>query len=77
VLSERLVKRGWLARLPGEDRRSHRLALTAAGGRTLRKVGPLATELAEHTLEGLSQVELRGLLKELETIESQLRQKRK
>lgn len=77
VLSDRLVKEGWLARKAGEDRRSHRLALTTAGGRTLRKVAPLATELAESTLAGLSASELRVLLGNLEKIESKLRAGRK
>lgn len=76
VLSDRMVKQGWLARQPGEDRRSHRLALTEAGGATLRQVAPLAIELAEKTLNGISEADLRAMLTNLERIEGKLRDSR-
>jgi DNA-binding MarR family transcriptional regulator len=76
VLSERLVKLGWLARQPGDDRRSIRLALTESGGATLRQVTPLAIQLAEETLNGIAEADLRAMLTNLERIESKLRDSR-
>lgn len=73
VLSQGLVERGWLQRLPGENRRSHRLALTASGGRTLERVAPLALDLAADTLANFSPAQLKALLKNLEQIETRLR----
>lgn len=69
----RLVERGWLVRRPGENRRSHRLGLSAAGGALLGGAGPAATRLAVHTLAGLSEAELRGLRRGLELVEARLR----
>ena len=73
VLSQGLVQRGWLQRRPGENRRSHRLALTAAGGRMLERVAPLALDLAADTLAGFTPTQLKALLKNLEHIEARLR----
>lgn len=49
-----LVRRGLLRRLPNRsDRRSHRLALTAAGARIYRRIVPLALEHESWMLQDL------------------------
>ncbi len=73
VLSSRMVKQGWLKRKPGENRRSHRLVITEAGGQTLDKVAPLALDLAETTLSGFTHQELEAMRASLELIENKLR----
>ncbi|MCW5876944.1 MAG: MarR family transcriptional regulator [Anaerolineales bacterium] len=72
VLSQRLVKRGWLQRLPGPDRRSHRLALTAAGGEILGQVAERATQLGEDTFADIGEEQLRQLKRLLQQIEERL-----
>lgn len=73
VLSQNLVKRGWLVRRPGENRRSYKLAVTAAGGRVLQDAIPTALALAEKTLEGVTPKQLQALLQTLQLIESRMR----
>lgn len=73
ILTNRMVERGWLVRRPGENRRTYRLMLTATGQQLLEKVIPLAVELADHTLSGISTTQLRQLRVNLELIESTLR----
>jgi len=73
ALSRVLVERGWLKRIAGENRRSHRLVLTPAGGRQLEQLAPLAVQLAEDTLADLSKAQLKALLESLDLIESRLR----
>ena len=73
VLTQRLVGRGLLERRPGENRRTHRLALTEPGRALLLKVIPHATTLAEDTLSGISPARLSEMQAQLDTIESQLR----
>ena len=73
ILTNRMVERGWLERQPGENRRTYRLTLTRAGRQLLEKVIPLAVELADHTLSGISTTQLRQLRANLELIESRLR----
>lgn len=73
VLSSRMVKQGWLKRKAGENRRSHRLVITEAGGQALEKSAPLALALAETTLAGFSLQQLETMRASLELIESKLR----
>jgi DNA-binding MarR family transcriptional regulator len=73
VLTHRLVERGLLARRPGENRRTYRLTLTPRSRQLLDKVIPLAEELADHTLSGLSPAQLSQMRANLELIESRLR----
>jgi DNA-binding MarR family transcriptional regulator len=73
ILTNRMVELGWLVRKPGENRRTYRLALTATGRQLLDKVIPLAVELADHTLSGISPSQLQQMRANLELIESRLR----
>jgi DNA-binding MarR family transcriptional regulator len=73
VLTNRMVDRGWLARSPGENRRTFRLTLTPTSRELLEKVVPLAVELADHTLSGIPPAQLNQLRTNLELIESRLR----
>ena len=73
ILTNRMVERGWLARQPGENRRTYRLILTATGRQLLDKVIPLAVELADHTLSGISSTQLNQMRANLELIEARLR----
>jgi DNA-binding MarR family transcriptional regulator len=73
ILTNRMVENGWLARKPGENRRTYRLILTQAGRQLLDKVIPLAIELADHTLSGISPAQLHELRANLELIEARLR----
>jgi DNA-binding MarR family transcriptional regulator len=74
VLTSRMVENGWIARKPGENRRTYRLTLTAAGKQLLNKVVPMAVELADHTLSGISPAQLRQMRTNLEIIEAGLRE---
>ena len=73
ILTNRMVELGWLTRKPGENRRTYRLRLTPAARQLLDKVIPLAVELAEHTLSGISAAQLRQMRTNLELIETRLR----
>lgn len=73
ILTNRMVERGWLARKPGENRRTFRLILTPTGRQLLDKVIPLAVALADHTLTGISPAQLGQMRANLEFIESRLR----
>lgn len=73
ILTSPMLELGWLMRKPGENRRTFRLTLTAAGRRLLDKVIPLAIELADHTLAGISPAQLRQMRANLELIEAGLR----
>lgn len=73
VLTGRMIERGWLARRPGENRRTFRLTLTPAGKQLLEKIIPLAVELADRTLLGLSGEQLSQLRASLQSIEYRLR----
>jgi DNA-binding MarR family transcriptional regulator len=61
ILTNRMVERGWLVRKPGENRRTFRLTLTPKVRQLLDKVIPLAIELADHTLAGISPAQLQQL----------------
>jgi DNA-binding MarR family transcriptional regulator len=73
ILTNRMVELGWLARKPGENRRTYRLTLTPVGRQLLEKVIPLAVQLADHTLAGISPTQLLQLRTNLELIEARLR----
>src|SRR5688572_29893193 len=73
ILTNRMVERGWLRRQPGENRRTYRLTLTATSRQLLDKVIPLAVELADHTLAGISSAQLNQMRLNLELIEAKLR----
>lgn len=73
VLATALVKAGLIERRPGENRRSHRLALTAQGGALLQQSVPRAVTLADHTLAGLDAAHRLALRAALDTIEATLR----
>ena len=73
ILTNRMVALGWLARQPGENRRTYRLTLTQTGQQLLEKVIPLAVDLADHTLSGVSPTQLQQMRISLELIESRLR----
>jgi len=73
ILTNHMVQRGWLVRNPGENRRTYRLALTPTGRQLLDKVIPLAVELADETLSGISPAQLRQMRANLELIEAGLR----
>ena len=73
ILTNRMVERGWLMRQPGENRRTYRLALTTSGRQLLEKVIPLAVELGDHTLSGISTGDLQQMRASLELIEARLR----
>ncbi|HEU0296279.1 MAG TPA: MarR family transcriptional regulator [Anaerolineales bacterium] len=75
VLTNRMVDLGWLARQPGENRRTYRLTLTPTSRQLLDKVIPRAVELADHTLSGISPTQLRELRTTLELIEARLRRR--
>jgi DNA-binding MarR family transcriptional regulator len=70
VLTDRLVRAGWLLRKPGASRRTYKLVLTDAGQNVTI---PRAIDLANHTLSGISPAELRRLRNSLELIETRLR----
>lgn len=72
VMSQRMVKLGWLQRLSGPDRRSHRLVLTAAGGEVLERVAERATRLGSDTFANIGEEELRQTKRLLQLIEERL-----
>jgi DNA-binding MarR family transcriptional regulator len=69
VLATRLVERGLLARLPGENRRTFRLVLTAEGHALLQRVIPRAVDLADETMAGIERRDLEHALSLLNLIE--------
>jgi DNA-binding MarR family transcriptional regulator len=74
VLTSRMVTKGWLERLPGENRRSFRLHLTPAGRKLLDSAVPRALQLADMTLAGFSRSQLDNLQANLEHLETRLRE---
>lgn len=73
VLSTVLVDRGLIERRPGENRRSHKLALTAQGGALLQCAVPRAVRLADYTLANIDPAQLLALREQLDLIEARLR----
>lgn len=74
VLTNRMVRQGWLERRPGENRRTYRLALTGTGEQALYQTIPRAVSLADQTLVGISRSQLEEMRANLELIETRLRQ---
>lgn len=73
TLASVMVSRGWLSRVPGENRRSHRLVLTAVGGEVLQAAIPSAVTLADYILSLLGRGELVSLRSLLGRVEERLR----
>ena len=73
VMTQKMVERGLLERLPGENRRTFRLTLTKPGRELLFEVIPHAVTLAQETLNSISPAQLRELRTMLDAVEQQLR----
>ena len=73
ILASRMVKLGWLERLPGPNRRSHLLRLTRAGGQMLERCAPRASDLGNETFASLSPQQLEAMYANLNAIENELR----
>jgi DNA-binding MarR family transcriptional regulator len=73
VLTQRMVERGLLERVPGANRRSFLLRLTRKGLSLLEEVIPHAILLANETLAGNSQDDLHMAMGFLERLEGNLR----
>lgn len=73
VLTSRLVDQGWLSRMPGKNRRTFRLCLTAAGQSKLEEVIPPAVSLANEALDSVAREEIQMVLKHLAKLEAYLR----
>jgi DNA-binding MarR family transcriptional regulator len=73
VLTNRLVERGLLRRLPGKNRRTFHLALTEEGARLLHQLIPAAITLADHTLQGLTPTKIQEMQQSLTAVEQHLR----
>jgi DNA-binding MarR family transcriptional regulator len=73
ALTSRMVEQGWLAREPGENRRTFRLVLTEAGTQMLEELIPRAVALADQTLSDISDDQLRQMHGSLESVEARLR----
>ncbi len=73
VLTSRLVDRAFLQRLPGDNRRTFRLALTEAGREQLEQVIPRAVQLADATLAEHTDDQLATIWNSLQAIEARVR----
>lgn len=73
VIATRLVEQGLLARIPGENRRTHRLILTPAGQQLFGRVVPHALALSHETLAGMTTDELRTMREILTGLEARIR----
>ena len=73
VLTQKLVVRGLLKRLPGENRRTFQLALTEKGRELLFAIIPHAIALAEDTLRSISEAQLLEMRLMLDSVETHLR----
>lgn len=73
LVAQRMVDLGWLERLPGPNRRTHRLALTASGRDALVLALPAANELARKALHSLTDKETQHLEVLLDKLENHLR----
>lgn len=74
LMAQRMVTAGWLQREAGENRRTHRLALTKPGREVLYAALAPANQLAEAAVAVLSPAELEQLEQLLARLESHLRQ---
>ena len=73
VLTTRLVERGWLARVQGENRRTFSLVLTDTGAAKLQDALPSAVALADEKMTGFPREDLHHTLALLEALEARLR----
>lgn len=73
TLTSRMVDLGWVARKPGENRRTFRLVLTPAGKRLLRTLIPRAVALANQTLADIPRGQLRQMQASMALVEARLR----
>ena len=73
VLVSRLIAQGAVERLPGPNRRTHRLRLTPAGQAKITEVIPSVITLADETLAGIPPEDLSRLLAVLTQTETRLR----
>lgn len=73
VMTGRMIKLGWLERLPGPNRRSHLLRLTQIGGRMLERCAERAIRMGDDTLERLSRRQLEIMYESLNVLEAELR----
>ena len=73
VLAQGLVERGLLERRPGQNRRTHQLALTQTGGERLQQLIPRTVRFADQTLADLDATHLKRLRADLDQIEAKLR----
>jgi DNA-binding MarR family transcriptional regulator len=73
VLLKKLLEQGLLVRLPGENLRSYRVALTDKSGALLHEVAPRAQALADATFESFPIEDLQKLEALLKTLEIRLR----
>lgn len=73
VLTSRMVEQGWVARKPGENRRTFRLVMTDAGTELLQRLIPRATALANDTLSDIADDQLHQMHAALELVEARLR----
>lgn len=73
VMINRLLGEGLLTKLPGENRRSYKVALTEKSGALLQSMAPEATALADTTLAEFRQRELHQLEAHLKALEQRLR----
>ena len=74
LVAQRMVAAGWLERLPGPNRRTHRLALTNLGRQTLETVLPAAAGLARTATRALSAGDVLQLGDLLAKLENHLRE---
>ena len=73
VLTQKMVERGLLERLPGENRRTFQLALTGQGQELLSAIIPHAVALAEETLRSINHAQLLEMRSMLDSVELHLR----
>jgi DNA-binding MarR family transcriptional regulator len=73
VLIKKLLEQDLLQRLPGENLRSYRVALTEKSGALLYQVGPKAQALADATFESFAPADLQQFEVLLKTLETRLR----
>ena len=73
LMAQKMVAAGWLERLPGPNRRSHRLGLTPDGHELLRNAVPHAVQMARLATANLDPAELHELRRLLEKMEGHLR----
>lgn len=77
VLTNQMVERGLLVRLPGENRRTFNLALTETGTAVAEQILPTARTLSSAVLQELDAAQLAELRVMLMTIEETLDQAEK